>query len=80
MVIFSDIYASCIQHFVTKEKTFGGVYIAGGIAAKNVGVFKRKAFKEKLIRDDRLKDVPVFVITDENAGLYGAGIAAYKKR
>ncbi|HAR79650.1 MAG TPA: glucokinase [Succinivibrionaceae bacterium] len=57
--------------------TFGGVYIAGGVVPRFIEFFKnskfREAFEDKGRFKDFLKKIPVYVITDNQAGLRGAG-------
>ncbi len=61
----------------------GGVFLAGGIAAKVLPEFQTGLFMEEFTRCDVpgiraiLERTPVFVITDYSIGLYGcAGVAA----
>lgn len=74
--IYTTFYARCAKNFVLDVLALNGVYIAGGIAAKNVGMFQQKSFFEEFIRcnkhGDILRDVPIFVVADYNVSLYGA--------
>ncbi len=69
----------CAKNFVLETLAFNGVYIAGGIAAKNTSVFRSNAFQEAFYNSDVhigfLRKTPVYVIADYNVSLYGA--AAY---
>ena len=56
-----------------------GIYIAGGIAAKNLAVFKDQVFMDEFLACNRqidlLKNIPIKIILDYNVSLYGAVIA-----
>ncbi len=60
-----------------------GLFIAGGIAAKNKEIFNSKdffvEFENVYQYSNFLKKISVFVILDENIGLKGACFAATKK-
>jgi len=53
-----------------------GVYIAGGIAAKNIDMFKQPEFFAEFIKCGKhsalLSQIPIFVITDYNVSIWGA--------
>jgi len=62
---------------------YGGVFIAGGISAKNEEMFLRdnifmKQFESnyKSVISDILKQIPVYIIRDYSISLYGAANAA----
>lgn len=69
-------YARCAKNFVLDVLALNGIYIAGGIAAKNVALFHEPIFMEEFMRCGKqgalLKKVPVYVIADYNVSLYGA--------
>ena len=77
--IFLRFYARCAQNLALDTMALGGVYLAGGIIAKNLLLFKRKAFIDEFILNHRMKKVleqiPIFAITDYNVSLYGAAHA-----
>ena len=58
--------------------TQGGVYIAGGIVPRFIEFFKaspfRSAFEYKGRMSTLVKKIPVYVITHEDPGLFGAGV------
>lgn len=58
--------------------TQGGVYIAGGIVPRFIEFFKESPFREAFENKGRmsylLKKIPVYVITHDNPGLFGAGV------
>ncbi len=79
MNLFLRFYARCAQNLALDTMALGGVYLAGGIVAKNLPLFKRKAFIAEFVLNHRMKPVleqiPVFAVTDYNVSLYGAAQA-----
>lgn len=75
-LVYSVLYARCAKSFVLDMLALGGMYIAGGIAAKNIEIFKNPVFMREFLLCGKheiiLKDVPVIVIADYNVSLYGA--------
>ncbi len=75
-VLYSKLYARCAKNFALDALALGGVYIAGGIAAKNLPLFEQKCFMQEFVncgkQQELLKEVPIFVITDYDISLYGA--------
>ncbi len=74
--IFVDIYAAEAGNMALRVLSRGGVYLAGGIAAKNVERFTDGRFMAAFLRKGRFVDVmeamPVRLITNERVGLLGA--------
>ena len=74
--LYARIYARCAKNFALETLAYGGIYIAGGIAAKNLDLFKEKEFETSWYYNgkhaDVLRRIPVYVITDYNISLYGA--------
>lgn len=79
--LFTQFYARCAKNLALDALALGGVYIAGGIAAKNIELFKLPAFMQEFVncgkQEKLLSSVPIYVITDYNVSLYGA--AEYMK-
>jgi glucokinase len=77
--LYSKLYARCAKDLALNALALGGMYIAGGIAAKNVQLFQQQIFMNEFVncgkQEDLLKDVPLYVITDYGVSLYG--VAAY---
>ena len=77
--LYTTIYARCAKNFALDVLARGGVYIAGGIAANNLEMFKLPSFMDEFVncgkQAELLREVPIWVITDYNVSLYGA--AAY---
>lgn len=76
MDLFIDAYGAEAGNLALKAFARGGVYIAGGIATKNLdrltdGRFFR-AFRDKGRFTELLETIPVYIIMNEKAGLIGA--------
>jgi glucokinase len=78
--IFVDIYGAEAGNMALRVLARGGVYLAGGIAAKNLRHFTTGRFVESFLRKGRFVDVmraiPIDVIANANVGLIGAAEAA----
>jgi len=76
---YSRFYARCAKDFALDTLALGGVYIAGGIAEKNIDLFRLPQFMQEFTncgkQQEALKTIPIWIITDYNVSLYGA--AAY---
>jgi len=74
--VFVDIYGAEAGNMALRALSRGGVYLAGGIAAKNVSHFSDGRFMAAFLRKGRFTDVmeamPVRLITNERVGLLGA--------
>ncbi|MEX0939871.1 MAG: glucokinase [Candidatus Babeliales bacterium] len=79
---YSRFYARCAKNFALESLALNGLYIAGGIAAKNLPLFQRPEFMAEFINCKKqqgvLENIPVKVIADYNVSLFGA--AAFLKR
>jgi glucokinase len=78
--IFSKFYGRCAKNFALDTLAIGGLYIAGGIASKNIEIFKTKEFisefENAYRRTEILKEIPIYAILDYDVGLKGACFAA----
>ena len=78
--LFVRFTARCAKNLALDALTRGGVYLAGGITAKNVEVFQRKVFKDEFIHTKKMKElleqVPIYAIINYDVSLYGAARAA----
>lgn len=78
--IFVDAYGAEAGNLGLRVLARGGVYLAGGIAAKNIRWFTDGKFIEAFTRKGRFADVartlPVELIVNEQVGLLGAVEAA----
>jgi glucokinase len=74
--IFVDIYASEAGNMALRLLARGGVYLAGGIAAKNQAWFTDGRFMDAFARKGRfqhvMESIPVDLIVNEEVGLLGA--------
>lgn len=74
--LYTILYARCAKNFALDALALGGVCIAGGIAAKNVELFKQKSFMQEFTNCCKQKkflaNIPIYVVTDYNISLYGA--------
>jgi glucokinase len=75
--IFVDIYGAEAGNMALRLLARGGVYLAGGVAAKNVAQFTDGRFIQAFLRKGRfqhiLAEIPVNLITNPKVGLLGAG-------
>lgn len=73
---YSRFYARACRNWMLSTLCRGGLWIAGGIAAKNPYCMANEYFYEELYGHpawkDFLKSIPVFLIEDINSGLWGA--------
>jgi glucokinase len=76
---YTLFYARCAKDFTLDALALSGVYIAGGIAAKNLPLFLDSSFMKEFIncgkQQELLQQVPIYVITNYNISMHGA--AAY---
>lgn len=74
--IFVDIYGAEAGNMGLRVLARGGVFLAGGIAAKNIPYFTDGRFLAAFLRKGRfrelLAEMPVDLITNEKVGLLGA--------
>ncbi|MBN1322461.1 MAG: glucokinase [Methanotrichaceae archaeon] len=84
--VYARCYARCAKNFVLDCLATGGLYIAGGIAAKNADIFLSSEFHEEFLKAEKqrslLERTPIHVILNYDVSLYGAchaaTIAAYR--
>jgi glucokinase len=84
MQIFAAAYGSEAGNLALKILPYGGLYIAGGIAAKNLPLLQRdrdpgsflKAFVEKGRMRPLMERVPIYVVLNPQVGLIGAAVCA----
>lgn len=80
MHMFVDIYGSEAGNMALRILARGGVFLAGGIAAKNIAFFTDGRFLAAFTRKGRFSDLmqtmPVDLVVDETVGLIGAVEAA----
>jgi glucokinase len=82
MEIFASAYGAEAGNLALKLLPYGGLYIAGGIAAKNLSLMTSgvvmQAFSDKGRVSHLLDDIPVRVVLNPQVGLIGAALKASK--
>lgn len=80
MKIFVEAYGAEAGNLALKLLPYGGLYIAGGIAAKTLPLMKSgkfmRAFKQKGRVSPLLDKVPVGIVLNPKVGLIGAALCA----
>jgi glucokinase len=78
--MFVDAYGTEAGNLALKLLPYGGLYVAGGIAAKILSLIKEgsflRAFGQKGRVSPLLERVPVYVVLNPQVGLIGAAICA----
>ena len=78
--VYARCFGRCAKNFVLEAVATGGLYIAGGIAAKNREVFASTEFSTEFLNAEKQRQIlertPVYVITNYDVSLYGACNAA----
>jgi glucokinase len=78
--IFCEVYAQEAGNLALKVLAKGGVFLAGGIAAKILPRLLSGPFAARFVEKGRLgalvSEIPVWVVTHASSGLLGAAIAA----
>lgn len=82
MQLFIEAYGTEAGNLAIKLLPYGGLYIAGGIAAKILPLIKEgsflRAFGQKGRVSPLLERVPLYVVLNPQVGLVGAAICASK--
>lgn len=80
MTIFASAYGAEAGNLALKLLPYGGLYVAGGIAAKNLPLMQSGTFMDALMDKGRvsplLEDIPVSVVLNPRVGLIGATLYA----
>lgn len=78
--IFVELYGAEAGNLALKLLPYGGLYVAGGIAAKILPVIKEGGFMSSFTNKGRmrtlLEKIPVHVVLNPQVGLIGAAICA----
>ena len=79
---FARFYGRACRDFALETLSRGGLYIAGGVAARNPAIVRHDSFKDEFLDSAAMNDVlaklPVFLINDQNSGLWGAAMKAVR--
>jgi glucokinase len=77
---FARFYGRACRDFALETLARGGLYIAGGLAARNTDIVHHESFKKEFLDSDAmstiLSSLPVLLIRDQNSGLWGAAMKA----
>jgi len=69
-------YGRACKLFALHTAAFGGVFVAGGVAARTPALLTHAAFEEEFRTSvhmtDLLREIPVSLMTDQESGLWGA--------
>jgi glucokinase len=80
MQLFAEAYGAEAGNLALKLLPYGGLYIAGGIAAKNLPLLEAGGFMRAMLDKGRMRplmeQVPVHVILNPQVGLIGAALYA----
>ncbi|MFE4104749.1 glucokinase [Almyronema epifaneia] len=80
MDIFVEAYGAEAGNLALKLLPYGGLYIAGGIAAKNITLMRAGSFMSAFGQKGRvsglLEKVPVHIVLNPQVGLIGAALKA----
>ncbi len=78
--IFAEAYGAEAGNCALKLLPYGGVYLAGGVAAKNLELMKNGLFMEAFLDKGRMlplmERMPVHVVLNQKIGLIGAALYA----
>jgi len=78
--LFLQLYAKCARNFALDTFALGGIYLAGGILAKNLPHLQADLFRQHFEENDRhrgiLQRIPIRVVANYDVSLYGAALAA----
>src|SRR6202521_2245748 len=81
LATFAAIYGSEAGNLALQYRATGGVYVAGGIAARILPALRTAtfldAFRSKPPMAELLARIPVRIVRDPRLGLFGAAAAAY---
>jgi glucokinase len=80
--LFFDIYAAQVGNLGLLSFARGGIYLAGGIAAKNLSLLNKRRFVDIYVDKGRMQSllaqIPVYIVLDPEVGLKGAEYLARK--
>ncbi|NEQ47084.1 MAG: glucokinase [Leptolyngbya sp. SIOISBB] len=76
MALFVSAYGAEAGNLALKLLPYGGLYVAGGIAAKNLPLLTKNTFLDAFTHKGRmmklLEDIPVHIVLNPQVGLIGA--------
>ena len=76
-------YGRACRDFALAVLATGGLYIAGGVAARTPAIVEHEVFEKEFRSSPKMSEVlaniPVFLITDQESGLWGAAYCGLKR-
>lgn len=79
--LFASYFGRACRNFALEVLATGGIYVTGGVIAKNPKIIEHPSFKEAFLASQThanlLAKIPVYLITDEENGLWGAAMYGY---
>ncbi|WP_269607853.1 glucokinase [Prochlorococcus marinus] len=79
--IWLSAYGSAVGDLALNELCTGGLWIAGGPASKNIDGITSATFKSAMTNKGRfsefIKELPIFILTDPEIGLFSAACKAH---
>jgi glucokinase len=82
MQLFIEIYGAQAGNLALTTLPRAGLFIAGGIATKNLALFEQDHFMQSFLAKGRMREVlqqiPVYLINNPDVGLIGARLLAEK--
>ncbi|MBN1170170.1 glucokinase [Candidatus Micrarchaeota archaeon] len=80
--LYAKFYGRCARNFVLDYIPRGGLFIAGGIAARHRDIFTSEEFGYEFHNCDRqrkvLQEIPIYIVLNIDTGLFGACCYAAK--
>lgn len=82
MELFVELYGAEAGNLALKLLPYGGLYIAGGVAAKNLPLMKSGIFIQAMVDKGRMRPlmerIPVHLVLNQKVGLIGAALCALR--
>ena len=76
-------YGRACRDFALETLALGGIYISGGVAARTPELVTHGAFSEEFLSSDTLANIlcniPIYLIKDQNAGLWGCSVLGHQE-
>lgn len=76
---FARFYGRACRNFVLSTLSLGGLYLSGGMLSHVPGLLGHPAFAAEFLFSETkgylLKDIPVFWISNQDAGLWGSAVS-----
>ncbi|MFW5734009.1 MAG: glucokinase [Oceanidesulfovibrio sp.] len=80
---FSRFYGRAARHYALAVVAQGGVYVAGGVAAKNPSLVDNDTFRQEFVDSptypNLLASIPIWLNRNEQSGLWGAAYMAAQR-